>query len=331
MTRERQWYDDVMAVGLHETLKKAGFRRKSHTNYVCEHSPDRVWVFEIEPRRGRQRFRDWSGIFVPEIEEIVAKIAPEIGTCATFLREPTQFRTSIANLVRIDRGWDEPTWENNPKSRHWLWGRQNPPPVTKAIPLCDGNVTDGWWDPNYASAVLIGSRNPNRAMYRRIGTRSYEQQQRETQEAALAVGSELEKLWREYAYDWLLKCDNTHYLARWFDSYVFSGTQTPLRHTYAATAAVAYHVAGDNEGAANVLRRMITELQTAYEMELAREQARDRPPGPVARLVRRLTSEPIAHPPPKHDAETRARKNVTVEQEYAEAARKIARGLGIKL
>ena len=330
MARSRQWYDDVMDVGLHATLKEAGFRRKSHTNYVCEHSPERTWVFEIEPWKGLPKFRDWTGIFVPEIEEIVERIAPEIGTHATFLREPTHFKASVATLVRIERGWDQPTWDNNPKSRSMLWGHRNPPHVTKAIPLCDGNLSDAWWDARYVDAVLSGGRGSYEEQLKRAKTRSFGQWSRDQQEAAIAVGHELDRLWRKHNHDWLQKCDNSHYLAKWFDRYVFSGKDTPSRHEYAATAAIAYHVAGDDDGAASVLNRLIVELETAYKAELAKEEARDRIPGPVTKLVRRLTAAPPT-PPPEHDAATRARASVIVERDYAEAARKLAKGLGIRL
>ena len=107
-----------MDVALRATLKEFGFKRKSRTNYVCEHSPERVWIFEIEPWSQHHPFRDWSGIFVPEIENIVTRVTPELKTYETFLREPSQFKTSTVELARIALGWDEPSWKENQKSRH---------------------------------------------------------------------------------------------------------------------------------------------------------------------------------------------------------------------
>ena len=326
MTRSRQWYEDVMDVALRATLKEFGFKRRSRTNYVCEHSPDRVWVFEIEPWRQHHPFRDWTGIFVPEIEDIVTRIAPEIGTYATFLRNPAHLRASIAELVKIEHGWDQATWERSPKSRHWLWGQRFSPRVTLAVPLFDGN----WWNQDHVKEVLVRKRSVQEFVRRSAGISWHERLSRDNKETAEAVGRELDFLWRKYSHDWLRRCDDPRYLAEWLNTYVFSGKYTPLRSTYAATAATAYHMAGDQDGAASVLNRLIAELETAFETELARKQARDRTPGPIAQWVRGLIGHPTP-PPREHNAEARAWAKLDVKRENAEAARKLAAGLGIKL
>jgi hypothetical protein len=219
MARNRQWYEDVMDVALRATLKEFGFKRKSRTNYICEHSPERVWIFEIELSRHHLPFRDWSGIFVPEIENIVTRVAPEIGTNETFLRHPSQFRTSIADQVKISRGWDLPTWEKkHSKLWHLLLGLLQPPPATKAIPLWDG----GFWNIGHAKAVLARRRTARELVMRNIEIDSREPGERDWQETAEAVGRELDMLWRTYALDWLRKCDNPHFLAEWFDKQIYS-------------------------------------------------------------------------------------------------------------
>lgn len=313
-----------MDVALRATLKEFGFKRKSRTNYVCEHSPERIWIFEIEPWSQHHPFRDWSGIFVPEIESVVTRIAPQIGTYNTSLRHPSQFKTSIIDLVKISHGWDQPTWDKNPKSRHWLWGARFPPSVKKEIPLWDGN----WWNTDHAKTVLARNRTAQGIVMRDTVNNWSEQLSRDRKESAEAVGRELDALWRKHAQDWLQKCDDPLYLAGWFDKFVFSGKKnTPQRHKYAATAAIAYYVAGDKKGATSVLSRLIAETETPYEIVLEREQARDRSLelGPVLRAI----LDPA--PRPKHDATTRARARITVNRKYTEAAHKLAHGLGLHL
>ena len=252
-----------MDVALRATLKEFGFKRKSRTNYVCEHSPDRVWVFEIEPWRQHHPFRDWSGIFVPEIENIVTRVAPEIGTNVTFLRSPAQFKTSIAELVKISHGWDEPSWKRNPKSRHWLWGYRFPPSTTKVIPLWD----EGWWNTDHAKAVLDRSRTARKIKLRSFGTGWRAIPSPDRQETAEAVGRELETLWCEHAHDWLQKCDDLHYLAEWFDKHVFSPGH-PGRETAAFTAATAWHLVGNNLRATEILNGVIAKQEQIAKGEL---------------------------------------------------------------
>lgn len=261
-----------MDVALRATLKEFGFKRKSRTNYVCEHLPERTWVFEIEPMRQHHPFRDWSGIFVPEIENIITRAAPEIGTNETFLRSPTQFKTSIVELIEISRGWDEPSWERNPKSRHWLWGYRFPPSITKVIPLWDG----GWWNTDHAKAVLDRSRTAREIKLRNIEPSWREISSPDRQETAEAVGRELETLWREHAHDWLQKCDDLRYLAEWFDKHVFSPGH-PGNGTTAFTAATAWHLVGNSLRAAEILNGVIAENEPIAEdgSEISAEQFRE--------------------------------------------------------
>lgn len=254
MSRNRQWYEDVMDVALRATLKEHGFKRKSRTNYVCEHSPERIWIFEIEPWRQHHPFRDWSGIFVPEIEEIVTGIDPEMRTHHTFLREPSQLKASIVELAWIALGRDRVNWEKNPKSRHWLWGRRRPPPITREIPLWDG----GWWYMNHVKEVLDKTRTPDEWIMRGYEDDDREPWKRKWDETAEAVGVELDALWRKYAHDWLQKCDDMHFLAEWFDQQVYSPGH-PGHETTAATAATAWHLAGNDFRAADILGRLVTE------------------------------------------------------------------------
>lgn len=327
MSRNRQWYEDVMDVALRATLKEHGFKRKSRTNYVCEHSPERVWIFEIEPRRGQDRFRDWSGIFVPEIEDTIKRIAPEMAKFLTVLRNPAQFKTSIPDLVRISRGWDETTWEKSPKSRHWIWGFHHPPSIEKAIPLSDGGTKDAWWHLHYVKEVLPEKRAAREWVMRDYEGDDREPKERDWQETAHATGLELDALWRKYAHDWLQKCDDPNFLAQWFDRYIFSCKNTPLRERYAANAAISYFVAGDRNGAASILNRLISESETSYEIVLEKEVAHDRSRelGPVLSAIFGQT------PPPAYDAATRARSRIRVNRKRREAAYKIACGLGLKL
>lgn len=259
MARTRQWYEDVMDVALRATLKEFGFKRKSHATYICEHSPDRVWIFEIENWRTRNGFYDWTAIFVPQIEDIVTRLGPGIGTYDTRLRNPSQFKISIGDLIQAEQGWDDATWQNNPKSDHWLWGPRAAPEAGKIVPIMDGDS----WGSAHTKAFLMKGRSAEEIVLRNIELYNTDQYTRDWNETAEAVGRELDRLWRSSAYEWLQKCDDPHYLAEWLDKYVCSWRSLPAREPCAFTAAAAWHLAGESSRASEILNGIIAKFETS--------------------------------------------------------------------
>ena len=257
MARERQWYEDVMDVALRATLKEHGFKRKSPATYVCDHSPDRIWVFEIEIWKSLIGFKDWTAIFVPEIENIVTRVAPEIGTYDTRMRSPSQFCTSIGNQVKIEQGWDNATWETNPKSDHWLWGPRAAPEAGKRVQIMDGNS----WGNTHAKAFLMKNINTQELARKNIRQKSNSEYWRDRDETTETVGQELDKLWRVYIFEWLQKCDDPHYLAEWLEKYVCSWRGLPTREPCAFTAATAWHLAGEGSRVADILNEVIAKFE----------------------------------------------------------------------
>lgn len=256
MTRNRPWYQGVMDVALRPTLEELGFRQKSPRSYVCEHAPDRTWIFEIELSKYRQPFREWTGIVVPEIEDVIQRCVPNANLYETGLRQPSRFSTSTADLVKISRGWDSPTWKKNEKPWDIFLGRIRPPAVEKAIPLLHGS----FWDSAHAYRVLIRTRSARDWAMRGYETDDRPPLERKWDETAEAVGRELDKLWRTHAIDWLRKCDDSHFLAHWYDTQVYSSPYLgPVNK--AVTAATAWRFADNPARAAEILARLIAETE----------------------------------------------------------------------
>lgn len=253
MARQRQWYEDVMDVALRATLKEFGFKRKSHTNYVCEHSPERIWFFEIKTWRQSDQFTDITGIFVPEVENIVKRIAPRLGPFDAYMKNPAQFSATVARLIKIENGWDNATWEKNTKSRHWFWGKRYPPSTEKIVPL----LRDDHWNLQNAKAILAGKRTARDFVLRSI-EHDLNEQERDTLETAEAVGLELDRLWRSHVYEWLQKCNDPRFLANWLDKYVCSQRNVPRHDSCAFTGATAWLLAGDKVSASELLNSLIT-------------------------------------------------------------------------
>ena len=328
MARSRQWYEDVLDVALRATLKEAGFKRKSHATYICERRADRVWVFEIESLRGGPAFEERSGVFVPDLENIVARLAPDMGAYATFMRNPAHFTATIPELVEIERGWDRPTWAKNPKSRGGFLGYRDPPLAEKAIRTYCGGFG---WHPEYVDGALHGSGDPWKISRKRAG-RGYGYRSLAKKKTILPLGRELDTLWRKYSHDWLQRCDDPHYLAEWFDKHIYLDESSPKYGASAITAIVAFHLAGDNRRAAEIIHGLIAEAEIPFETELAvaEEELRVRlPPPAIEWVLRKLLGPPP--PPLKRDPVRMAQAVVMYRRKAAEAGRKLADGLGIKL
>lgn len=256
MTRKIPWYQGVMDVALRATLEECGFRQKSRRTFVCEHAPQRIWVFEIELSKYRQPFRDWTGIIVPEIEDIIMRRVPDAGLYETGFQQPSRFSTTTADLVKISRGWDGYTWEKNLKPWSVFIGRLKPPLTEKAIPL----LNRGFWNVRHASRVLSQQRSAREIVMRSIEPDDRTPWDRDWEETADAVGRELDKLWRTHALDWLQNCDDPQYLAHWYDTQVYSsGYHGPVKT--AVTAATAWCLANNPARATEILARAIAETE----------------------------------------------------------------------
>lgn len=262
MAWNRHWYDDVADMALRATLKELGFKRKTHATYVCNHSPDRVWVFENHMgTRGGPTFNVLSGIHVPAIAEILGSLAPEFDWVPTYTRTPTHLAASIGELVKIEQGWDRLTWDKNPKSRSRSWRYIYPPYASKIGRILKGYTVDSGWNPQHVEATLSRFRKfwyslPKQARkVRGDGASPYYYM------ATLWLGPELDALWRKYTLDWLQRCDDPVYLAEWLDKYVLPERPALMSYgPYAVTAAAAYILAGNNQRAGEILNEVIARI-----------------------------------------------------------------------
>lgn len=255
MARKKPWYQSVMDVALRATLEEIGFEQKSPRRYVCEHAPDRIWIFEIDLSKQRHPFRDWTGIVVPEIEDIMQRCLPDPRLHETGFRQPSRFSTSTADLVKLSRGWDYHTWKQNLKLWQILLGRGVPPRIEEAIPLWNG----GFWDLRHVSRVLSQRRSAREIIMRSTEADDRTPLERQWEETAEAVGRELNELWRTYTLDWLRKCDDPHYLAHWYETQVYSLYLGSI--SSAVTAATAWRFADNPARAAEILTRLIAETK----------------------------------------------------------------------
>lgn len=255
MARKKPWYQGVMDVALRATLEESGFKQKSPRHYVCEHAPDRIWIFEIDLSMQRHPFSDWTGIVVSEIEDIMQRCLPDPRLHETGFRQPSRFSTSTADLVKLSRGWDYHTWKQNLKLWQVLLGRSVPPRIEEAIPLWDG----GFWDISHAERVLARHRSARAWAMRRLELVDRNDWDLMWEETAEAVGRELNELWRTYTLDWLRKCDDPHYLAHWYETQVYSPYLESI--SAAVTAATAWRFADDPDRAAEILSRLIAETE----------------------------------------------------------------------
>lgn len=291
MARWRKWYEDVMDVALRATLKEHGFKRKSPSTYICEHSPDRVWAFELALCRSpAEYFCECSGIFAPRIEETVKKFALDEWFWHTGLRTATHTAISIPELVKIENGWDAKSWSKNPRSRTWYGGYRRPPSFATVLRHVQPG---GCYSYDAAGNVRKVGENEWR---RRIATITEE------------LGHDLDNNWRKYELRWLQNCDDPAYFARWLEEREHGRTEFLL--------AIAYHLAGDADRVAASLNKAIHDGERPFEAVAAelREQAKER--GDKHKLA---------------TADEDARSLLEYLQPRAEAARHLAARFGICL
>lgn len=253
MARWRQWYEDVVDVALRATLKEHGFKRKSPSTYVFDRSPDRVWAFELGLCHSQaEYFSECSGIFAPKIAESVNRFGIDKWVWLTGMRTATHTAVGIAELVKIENGWDAKSWSRNPRSSTWYGGYRRPPSFATILRHIQPG---GCYSYDAAGNVSKVGENEWR---RRIATITEE------------LGHDLDDNWRKYELRWLQNCDEPAYFARWLEERVHGRTELLL--------AIAYHLAGDADRAASFLNKAIHDGERPFEAVAAelREQAIER-------------------------------------------------------
>ena len=299
MARGRQWYEDVMDVALRATLKEHGYKKKSHTTYICEHSPNRRWTFHLALCHSpAQHFSEGSGIYVQAIEDLLEKHLPEAAGIGILMRPLQHAWTDIVDLVKIEKGWDVNAWRDNPRSRTWLGGYRNHPSIDTVI----RHIQPGGcftYDAAGSQMKISG-----REWRRRVAAVTEE------------LGHDLDRLWRKYELDWLQRCDDPLYFAEWIERYLTRGSSL-LR-------AVAYHLAGADDQAAAVLRRDVEEAEVPFDVMVERIDFKERG-DPKWRWLHGDQGKS------REWVEEYTRDWMVYRQKDADDARRLASGLGIIL
>lgn len=302
MARGRHLYDEVMDVALRATLKEFGFKRKTRATYIMDRS-ERRWYFELEaePRLGIG-FEAMPGVHIPALEAICEKHIPGVWVFYAFNRTKphAHVTATIPLLMEIAEGHDFYTKRRGPASDSW--SREYESAQNKPVMQFQNR---GWW-------VL-----PPRPM---IGELGYDEDELDkiTCENIKKLGYLLDNQWRAHVPTWYERCDDPLFVIDWLDKHQPSGG-APLD----LTSAVLYHLAGKNGLAAECLRKTVQKAEISYD-ELYREIYRERGGSWLYRLYYpgTWTKERVAES--TVDAlERRA--------DRAEAARRLAHGLGIRL
>lgn len=302
MARERQLYEDVMDVALRATLKEFGFKRKSHATYVMDR-PERRWIFELEsePRLGIG-FEAMPGVHIPALDAVCEKHIPGVWVFHAVNRtEPHAHVTAtVPLLMEIAEGHDFYTLRRGLAAKTW----------SKEYEAAQNNPVmryrrKGWW------VKPIHLLPPESEV-------SEEEYDRIEEDIIDRMGRFLDEQWRAHVPAWYERCDDPLFVIDWLENHQPSGgAPTDL------TNAVLYHLAGDNALAAECLQRPIQEAEISYE-EFYRRIYRDRGGSWLRQLLYpgTWTKEQVAK------ATTSSLKWCA---ERAEAARKLANGLGISL
>ena len=299
MARNRQWYEDVMDVALRATLKAHGFKRKSPRLYICDHSPNRRWIFKLGTCKSLgESFSGFSGIYVQAIEDILLRHLPKAAGKGIATEPLVHAWARIWDLVKIEKGWDRKSWERNPRSTTWFGGYRPPPSIDTVL----RHTQPGGCFSREAAGSSIGISD--REWYRRVATVTEE------------LGHDLDMLWRRYLLDWLQKCDDPLYFALWTEQYVMRGNNL-LR-------AAAYHLAGADDRAAAMLRRDVEEAEVPYEIMVEQMDVQKRG-DPKWRWLHGDQGKS------REWVEKFTRKWMVYRKQDADDARQLANGLGIKL
>jgi hypothetical protein len=302
MARLRQLYEDVMDVALRATLKEFGFKRKSYATYIMER-PDRRWYFELEaePRLGTG-FEDMAGVHIPALDAICEKHIPGVWVFHAVNRtEPSAHVTAnIPQLMEIAEGHNFYRPDIGFTSKRRRKGFE----IVKHPEIVDFRSYHRWAKPTH----LLPSRSEvSKEEYDRIEADIFDR-----------WGHFLDDQWRAHVLTWYERCDDPLFVIDWLENHQGSGGTT-----IDLTCAILYHLAGDNGLAAECLRKTVQEAEISYE-DHYRTIYRDR----GGSWFRRLYD-------PGTWTKERVAKSAAGALEWcaerAEAARRLASGLGIRL
>ncbi len=287
----KQIYDYVMNVALRDTLKEFGFTRKTRRDYILERS-DRIWIFEVEMAPPRQEFSAHAAVYLPELQTLMERRLPGFWFGKASTRNHSHVRASIPQLMEIPEGHDYYTTIYGNPTKAYL--------EAQCDPIMRYQERGNWALPESGDPLLQSDEERTRAMDRGI---------RE-------LGLFIDEQWRAFVPDWYRKCDDPMFVVDWMEKHGSRGFAIDL-----ALAALC-HMAADNGRAAFYLRRRIEEAGISYE-DLYRELHRHYRGNWLQRLWSRGWSE-------QKVAEL-ASGRLAAMKEAAEAARKLADGLGIRL
>jgi hypothetical protein len=299
MAREKQSYEYVMDVALRATLKEHGFKRKTYATYIRE-TEDRVWIFELEtePRLGAG-FDDMAGVRLPELDRIFEQYAPGDRAMRGVTRTPSHISASLPRLMEIAAGHDYYTWKLGRASAK----RSKDYQAAQSDPLMKYQ-RNGYW------CLRAGLPAPEE------GEEGWVRYDRRMDELIIEFGQFYNDIWLQYALPWYQQCHDPLFVADQVEKYNKYGTRT-----YGTLAALC-HMGGDNERAANYLRRCFDDAQISYEERYRKLHKKHHRSWWwwLSRGAEILSDEDIAK---------RARYRLERDKRTAETARKLADGLGI--
>ena len=302
MARLRQLYEDVMDVALRTTLKEFGFKRKSHATYIMDR-PDRLWYFELEaePRLGIG-FEDLPGVHIPALDAICEKHIPGVWVSQAVNRTKphAHVTANIPLLMEIAEGHNMYTVGTGFTSKVRPKGFES----AKHPEIIDFQNRHRWVLPSHP---MIGKPGFDEEEFDKI-----------IYENIKKLGHFLNDQWRAHVPAWYQRCDDPLFVIDWLENHQPSGG-APLD----LTCAILYHLAGDNGLAAECLRKTVKKAEASYE-ELYRQIYRDRGGSWFRRLYDPATWT-------KERVAKSAARALEWRAERAEAARRLANGLGIRL
>jgi hypothetical protein len=292
----RQMYDDVLDVALRQTLIDHGFTRKTKRDYMQER-PDFIWYFEVEmePRLGIG-FRATAAVSVPEVDAILRRNGLDDFMFHGITHNRTTVVTTLLRLIEIADGrhyrhHSQPVYPPN-----GLESRRGEP----GIPIVFYLENQFWTVPRYTDAL----------------GRSDEECKSDWDRGVRELGEFMDRQWLIHAPDWYRKCDDPMFIVDWME------TEDSLGRYGDITLAALCHVAGSTDRARFYLRRRVEEAKITYE-ELYRELHKDK----RGNWLRRLWSSGWSEEKIVESAKGR----LEGLRETADAARKLADGIGIRL
>ena len=299
IARERQFYEDVMDVALRATLKKFGFKRKSHATYIMDR-PDRRWILELEsePRLGAG-FEAFSAVHVPELDAIFEKYAPGFRVHQAPTRARSHVMATIPQLMEVAAGHDYYTCPRGPASDDWskeYEAAQNDPVMKYQH--------NSWW-------VL-----PKIPTMKELGY-DEEEHERMIWNKVEETGRFLDEQWRAYVPAWYESCDDHLFLAGWIEH------QAPNIITTGCTLGVLCHMGGDDNRAADFFHDRLQEADISYA-ELHKNLHNEYRGSWLKQLW-------LGGGWSEEEVESTARGRFKYYQETAEATHRLADGLGIAL